>query len=162
MIMNADIPERPVLSDPLLISECDTYAYYLLQWSQPSSDMEDLDHYELSKDGGKELFVNTLDNKTIISVSIGVTTIVAVSAVNKCGQKSQTAEKHLNTTRSKRQNYIVFVLAALAIIFCIVCVVLMVVILIFVFWRLRHTNVRKPHEIALYSYVRNAAMFVHA
>lgn len=143
MIDFLDDPERPELDDPVLIGQFDASIYYQLQWSQPSNTSQDLDHYEISIKGkASKVFVSAPDNKTIISASSGVgTTTIAVIAVNKCGQKSQPVEKHVNTSLSMRHNYIVYILAALAILFCLICIVLMVIILIFAFWRLKYTKV---------------------
>ena len=137
-------PRSPELDDPVFIGQFDASIHYLLQWSQSSNNSQDLDHYEISIQGKKvpKVFVSALDNKTIISISSGVGTItVVITAVNKCGQKSQPVETNVNTTISMRHNYIVFILAALAIFFCLICIVLMVIILIFAFRRLKHTKV---------------------
>lgn len=137
-------PGTPELDDPIFIGQFDASVYYLLQWSQSGNNSQDLDHYEISIRGKKvsKVFVSALDNKSIISASSGDGTIaVVVTAINKCGQKSQPVETHVNTTISMRHNYIVFILAALAILFCLICVVLMVIILIFAFRRLKHTKV---------------------
>ena len=89
------------------------------------------------------MFASALDSKTIISASSGVgETTIAVTAVNKCGQRSQPVEKRVNTTLPMRHNYIVYILATLAILFCLICIVLMAIILVFAFWRLKHTKVR--------------------
>ena len=137
-------PRSPELDDPVFIGQFDASTHYLLQWSQSSNNSQDLDHYEISIQGKRvpKVFVSALDNKTIISTSSGVGTItVVITAVNKCGQKSQPVETNVNTTISMRHNYIVFILAALAILFCLICIVLMVIILIFAFRRLKHTKV---------------------
>ncbi len=144
MITIIENPGSPELDDPVLIGQFDASVYYLLQWSQPSNNSQDLDHYEISIQGKKvsKVFVSALDNRTIISASSGVGTIaINVTAVNKCGQKSQPIETHVNTIVSMRHNYIVFILAALAILFCLICIVLMVIILLFAFRRLKHTKV---------------------
>ena len=137
-------PGSPELDDPVFVGQFDTSVHYLLQWSQPSNNSQDLDHYEISIKGKKvsKVFVSALDNKTIISASSGVGSIaVVITAVNKCGQKSLPVETNVNTSISMRHNYIVFILAALAIFFCLICIVLMVIILIFAFRRLKHTKV---------------------
>lgn len=144
MQLYVEDPGSPELDDPVFIGQFDASVHYLLQWSQSSNNSQDLDHYEISIKGKKvsKVFVSALDNKTIISASSGVGTIaVVITAVNKCGQKSQPVETNVNTTISMRHKYIVFILAALAIFFCLICIVLMVIILIFAFRRLKHTKV---------------------